>query len=75
MKHNYKWVLNLVVLVTAILTIVVTTLGVLATPVIMSYMYNTWYWMFLYLGYLVLIVAVYLLCIRYNLFGEGGHRK
>ena len=75
MKHNYKWVLNLVVLVAAILTIVVTTLGVLITPVVMSYMYDTWYWMFLYLGYLAAIVIVGLICLRFNLFCEGGHRK
>ena len=75
MKHSYKWVLNLVVLIAAILTIVVTTLGVLATPVIMSYMYNTWYWMFLYLGYMAAITLVALICLRFNLLGEGGHRK
>lgn len=68
MKHNYRWVLNLAVLVAAILTIVVTTLGVLATPIIMSLMY-AWYWMFLYLGYLAAIVIVGLICLRYKLFG------
>lgn len=74
MKHNYKWVFNMVVLIAAVLTISVTTLGVLATPIVMSIMY-AWYWMFLYLGYLALILIAAILAARYNLFGKGAHCK
>ena len=74
MKHNYKWVFNLVVLIAAILTVSVTTLGVLATPIVMSIMY-AWYWMFLYLGYLALILIAAVLAGRNNLFGKGAYHK
>lgn len=75
MKHNYKWVLNLAALIAAILTITVTTVGVLATPVILSLMYEEWYWMFLYLAYLAIILLISLICIRFNLLNEGGRKK
>lgn len=74
MKHNYKWVLNLVILIAAILTIVVTILGVLITPVIMSITYS-WYWMFLYIGYLVAILYVALCFFQYDTEHKGGTRK
>lgn len=74
MKHNYRWVLNMAVLIAAVLAVAVTIIGVLAIPVVMSVMYS-WYWMFLYVGYLVVILYVALYCARYNIGGEGGTRK
>lgn len=74
MKRNYKWVLYMAVLIAAVLTIAVTVLGVLAIPIIMSLMYS-WYWMFLYVGYLLVILYVALYFIRYDSGHEGGMHK
>lgn len=74
MKRNYKWVLYMAVLIAAVLTIAVTVLGVLAIPIIMSLMYS-WYWMFLYVGYLLVILYVALYFIRYDSGHEGGTHK
>ena len=74
MKRNYRWVLNMAVLVAVILTIAVTVLGVLSIPIIMSLIYS-WYWMFLYVGYLLVILYVALYFIRYDTFHEGGAHK
>ena len=52
----------------------VTVLGVLAIPVVLSVIYS-WYWMFLYIGYLVVILYVALYCVRYDVDREGGTRK
>lgn len=75
MKHNYRWILNLSVLICVVLAIAVTTIGVLVTPVIMSIMF-TWYWMFLYVGYLAIMLCVALYygqnCVGRH---EGGTRK
>lgn len=74
MKRNYRWVLNMAVLIAVILTIAVTVIGVLSIPIIMSLMYS-WYWMFLYVGYLLMILYVALYFIRYDGGHEGGIHK
>ena len=74
MKRNYRWVLNMAILVAAVLTIAITVLGVLSIPIIMSLMYS-WYWMFLYVGYLLVILYVALYFIRYDTYREGGTHK
>ena len=42
MKHNYRWVLNMAVLIAVALAVAVTVLGVLAIPVVLSVIYS-WY--------------------------------
>lgn len=59
-KINYANLLRLSICIAMIVAIAVITVGVLATPVIMAYMFS-WYWLFLYVGYLIVVlyVAIY----------------
>lgn len=70
MKINYSNLLRLAIVIAAILAIAVTTVGVLATPVIMAIKFS-WYWLLLYIGYLV--VALYL--VAYMDSKLGGTRR
>ena len=45
--------INIALNAALIIAIAVITLGTLAIPVIMALTSGSWYWMFLYLGYLV----------------------
>ncbi len=60
-KINYTNLLRLSICIAMIVAIAVITVGVLATPVIMAYMFS-WYWLFLYVGYLIVVlyVAIYI---------------
>lgn len=57
MKINYEKLLKLSVVIAIIFAIAVITLGTLAIPVVMSLMFS-WYWMFLYAGYLLVVLFV-----------------
>lgn len=61
MKFNYSKMLNLAITIVAILAIAVIVIGTLAIPVVLSVIFS-WYWMFLYIGYLlvVLFIALYI---------------
>lgn len=61
MKFNYSKMLNLAITIVAILSIAVIVIGTLAIPVVLSVIFS-WYWMFLYIGYLlaVLFIALYI---------------
>lgn len=70
MKINYSMLLKLAVTIAAIVAIAVTVIGILATPVVLA-IHFSWYWLFLYLGYL--LVALYIVvCIDAKV---GGTRK
>lgn len=51
--------------VALILFIAGAVIGTLAVPVVLS-MFYSWYWLFLYAGYLLVILYVALYCIRYS---------
>lgn len=72
MKNIYERLLRWAVTIAAVLAIAVVTLGTLAIPVVLSMMFS-WYWMFLYAGYLLaaLYVALY---IAANV-SSGGQKK
>lgn len=61
MKFNYSKILDLAIAIIAILSIAVIVIGTLAIPVVLSVIFS-WYWMFLYIGYLlaVLFIALYI---------------
>lgn len=70
MKTNYINLLKLTLIVAAMVAIAVTVIGILATPVVLAVNFS-WYWLFLYLGYL--LVALYIVvCIDTKV---GGTRK
>ena len=70
MKTNYINLLKLTLIVAAMVAIAVTVIGILATPVVLA-IHFSWYWLFLYLGYL--LVALYIVvCIDAKV---GGTRK
>lgn len=70
MKTNYINLLKLTLIIAAMVAIAVTVIGVLATPVVLA-IHFSWYWLFLYLGYL--LVALYIVvCIDAKV---GGTRK
>ena len=51
MKTNYINLLKLTLIIAAMVAIAVTVIGILATPVVLA-IHFSWYWLFLYLGYL-----------------------
>lgn len=61
MKFNYSKMLNLAITIVAIISIAVIVIGTLAIPVVLSVIFS-WYWMFLYVGYLLamLFIALYI---------------
>lgn len=61
MKFNYSKMLNLAITIVAIISIAVIVIGTLAIPVVLSVIFS-WYWMFLYVGYLlaILFIALYI---------------
>ena len=70
MKTNYINLLKLTLIIAAMVAIAVTVIGILATPVVLA-IHFSWYWLFLYLGYL--LVALYIgVCIDAK---TGGTRK
>lgn len=70
MKTNYINLLKLTLIIAAMVAIAVTVIGILATPVVLA-IHFSWYWLFLYLGYL--LVALYIVvCIDAK---AGGTRK
>ena len=70
MKTNYINLLKLTLIIAAMVAIAVTVIGILATPVVLA-IHFSWYWLFLYLGYL--LVALYIVvCIGTK---AGGTRK
>lgn len=70
MKTNYINLLKLTLIIAATVAIAVTVIGILATPVVLA-IHFSWYWLFLYLGYL--LVALYIVvCIDAK---TGGTRK
>jgi len=70
MKTNYINLLKLTLIIAAMVAIAVTVIGILATPVVLA-IHFSWYWLFLYLGYL--LVALYIVvCIDAKV---GGTRK
>lgn len=70
MKTNHINLLKLTLIIAAMVAIAVTVIGILATPVVLA-IHFSWYWLFLYLGYL--LVALYIVvCIDAKV---GGTRK
>ena len=70
MKTKYINLLKLTLIIAAMVAIAVTVIGILATPVVLA-IHFSWYWLFLYLGYL--LVALYIVvCIDTK---AGGTRK
>lgn len=61
MKLDYVKIFRLAIVITVILAVAVTVIGTLAIPVVLSVIFS-WYWMFLYIGYLlaVLFIALYI---------------
>ena len=51
--------------VALILFIAGAVIGTLAVPVVLS-MFYSWYWLFLYAGYLLIILYMVLYCVRYS---------
>lgn len=70
MKTNYINLLKLTLIIAAMVAIAVTVIGILATPVVLA-IHFSWYWLFLYLGYL--LVALYI--VVYIDTKVGGTRK
>ena len=70
---NIRKILRTALLVAAIVFIIGAVIGTLAIPVILSLHYS-WYWLFLYAGYLLLTLYVVLYCIRYW-HEDGGQAK
>lgn len=56
-----KNALRTALIVVAILFIVSAAIGTLTVPVVLSFNYS-WYWLFLYVGYLALAIYVTVLC-------------
>lgn len=71
---NIRKILRMALLAAAIVFIVGAVVGTLATPIVLSLHYS-WYWLFLYAGYLLLTLYVVLYCIRYWHDDEGGAHK
>lgn len=70
MKTNYINLLKLTLIIAAMVAIAVTVISILATPMVLA-IHFSWYWLFLYLGYL--LVALYIVvCIDAKV---GGTRK
>lgn len=69
---NIRKILRTALLVAAIVFIIGAVIGTLAIPVILSLHYS-WYWLFLYAGYLLLTLYVVLYCIRYWHDDGGQH--
>lgn len=70
MKFNYEKILKLAVVIALVFAVAVITIGTLAIPVVMSLIFS-WYWMFLYAGYLLCALFITL----YVTNGDGGHSK
>ena len=75
MKRNNIFCMALLIAIIA--SVAVILIGTLAIPVILSLMYS-WYWIFLYAGYLIMVLYVALYCARYwnsdNNKSGGAHR-
>lgn len=71
---NIRKILRMALLAAAIVFIVGAVVGTLATPIILSLHYS-WYWFFLYAGYLLLTLYAVLYCIRYWHDDEGGAHR
>ena len=71
-KINYGNLLRLSVVIAAIVAIAVITVGVLATPVVMALKFS-WYWLFLYVGYL--LAGVYIVAYVDTKISIGGNNK
>lgn len=69
---NIRKFLRTALLVMAIVFIIGAVIGTLTIPVILSLNYS-WYWLFLYVGYLLLSLYVILYCIRYWHDDGGQH--
>lgn len=61
-------------LISAIIFVAGSVIGTLATPIILS-IYFTWYWLFIYSGYLLITLYVILYCVRYCPSAEVNRRK
>lgn len=75
MKRNNIFYMAL--LIAMIAAVAVILIGTLAIPVVLSLVYS-WYWLFLYAGYLTVVLYVALYCARYwngdNDKNGGTHR-
>lgn len=69
MKRNTLFYTALLIAIIAAVAVIL--IGTLAIPVILSLVFS-WYWMFLYAGYLTVVLYVALYCIRY---GNGDNNK
>lgn len=58
-------ILTIAVTAASILFIAGTTIGTLAIPVVLA-MYFSWYWLFLYMGYALVILYVAMYCVNYR---------
>ena len=72
MKFNYEKLLRLAVVIAIIVAVAVITLGTLAIPVVMSLIFS-WYWLFLYAGYL--LVALFITLYAVNSTDKGKSRN
>ena len=71
MKFNYEKLLRLAVVIAIIVAVAVITLGTLAIPVVMSLIFS-WYWLFLYAGYLLVALFIALYAVNSD---NGGKNK
>lgn len=60
MKFDYVKILRTAITIIVILSISVIAIGTLAIPIVLSVIFS-WYWLFLYIGYLfaVFFIALY----------------
>lgn len=72
MKISYEKLLRLAVVIAIIVAVAVITLGTLAIPVVMSVIFS-WYWLFLYAGYL--LVALFIALFATNSANKGKSRN
>ena len=70
MKTDYSKTLRIAIVIALIFAIIVIVTGTLAIPVVMSLKFS-WYWMFLYAGYLLIALFIAL----YVTNNSGGDKK
>lgn len=71
-------ILKFTIVAASILFIAVATLGTLAAPAVLAYV-ASWYWLFLYAGYMLIIIGVIIVYFKFGVNGVhgcyGGKRK
>ncbi len=70
MKNSYEKFLHWAIVIAIMVIIAVVTLGTLSIPVVLSVMFS-WYWLFLYAGYLLVVLFIAL----YATDNSGGGKK